>query len=98
MFWLDWELLKSILVLASVKQNCRSTPDAEDEGDDDCPDAEDQEAAEDIDPSWDASDDRKLAEISAEVALTHTVSAADSKVAQDAIRKVCCYYSLLYIG
>lgn len=81
----------------SRKRKALDAADLEDKGDkDDCPDAEEQEAAEDIDPSRDASDDRELAEISAEVALTHTVSTADSKVARDAIAKVCRNCDSLY--
>jgi hypothetical protein len=52
-------------------------------------DMEDQEAVEDLDLSREATDDLEIADIAADVALTHTVSAADSRTGIESISKVC---------
>lgn len=56
--------------------------------DDDIEDIEDQEAADDCDPSRDAADDLEIEQVARTVALTHWVPAADARMAKDAVTKV----------
>jgi hypothetical protein len=70
-----------------------TTEDAEIDNED-IEDLEDQEAANDHDPSREAADNQEIEAVSRTVALTYKVPAADARMGRDAVTKVRCLFYL----